>query len=344
MSKPANKTLIGAFVVGAAVLAVTAIVLFGSGRFFKDTDQWVAFFPGSVRGLNVGSPVVFRGVQVGQVTDIIVNFDTAELSVNIPVIFETDPERFRDVGDRVITDDKEIHRALVKQGLRAQLQLTSLVTGQLAINLDFFPDTAAKLFGVENAQLGDDVRDWQEIPTISTTLQDLEQALAQIDFKDMADDFKRAMDGIAELVSSAELRASVGELKETLVAVKTLARDMDSKIDPLANSLDQTLIDVRAGISDARELITNVDESATPLMSKIQNAVESAQVALIQANQTLKSLEQIAEEGTHLRFEVSATLREISAASRSVRVLSDFIEQHPDAVLRGRAAGTGGNE
>jgi paraquat-inducible protein B len=343
MSKPANKTLIGAFVVGAAVLTVAAIVLFGSGRFFKDTNKWVAFFPGSVRGLNVGSPVVFRGVQVGQVIDIIVNFDTAELSVNIPVIFETDPERFRDVGDRVITDDKEMHRALVEQGLRAQLQLTSLVTGQLAINMDFYPDTATKLVGVENAQLGDDVRDWQEIPTISTTLQDLEQALAQIDFKDMADDFKRAMDGVAKLVSSPELQASVSELKQTLIAVKTLARDMDSKIEPLATSLDQTLLDVRAGIGDARELIASVDESATPLMSKIQNATESAQIALEQANQTLKSLEQIAEEGTQLRYEVSATLREISAASRSVRVLSDFIEQHPDAVLRGRATGTGGN-
>jgi paraquat-inducible protein B len=67
MSKPANKTLIGAFVVGAVALAVAAIVLFGSGRFFKDMDQWVAIFPGSVKGLNVGSPVVFRGVQVGQV-------------------------------------------------------------------------------------------------------------------------------------------------------------------------------------------------------------------------------------------------------------------------------------
>jgi paraquat-inducible protein B len=151
------------------------------------------------------------------------------------------------------------------------------------------------------------------------------------------------MDGIAELVSSPELHASIGEIKDTLIAVKTLARDMDGKIEPLATSIDQTLTDVRAGIGDARELIARVDEGATPLMSKIQNAVESAQSALVQANQTLKSLEQIAEEGTQLRYEVSATLREISAASRSVRVLSDFIEQHPDAILRGRVNRTGEN-
>ena len=149
--------MIGAFVVGAVALAVAAIVLFGSGRFFKDTDKWVAIFPGSVKGLNVGSPVVFRGVQVGQVTEIIVNFDPGRIEVIIPVLYETDPERFRHIGPQVIADDKELHEALVAQGLRAQLQMQSLVTGQLVINMDFFPNSPAKLYGVAKAKLGDEV-------------------------------------------------------------------------------------------------------------------------------------------------------------------------------------------
>ena len=333
MSKPANKTLIGTFVVGAVVLAVAAIVLFGSGRFFKDTDEWVAFFPGSVKGLNVGSPVVFRGVQVGQVTGIIVNFDPSDISINIPVMFETDPDRFRSIGPRVITDDAEIHRALVSQGLRAQLQLQSLVTGQLMINMDFFPETPVKMFGVENAELGADVKPWWEIPTISTTLQDLEKALGQIDFKDITNDIKRAMDGIAKLATSPDLHESIGVLKQTLIDVQKLARNLDSKVEPLATSFDQTLVEARAGIGDARKLMA----------SNIKEAADAATTALDQANLTLKSIEGIAEEGTQLRHEVSAALREISAAARSVRVLSDFIEQHPDALLRGRATRTGGN-
>lgn len=324
--------MIGAFVVGAVALAVAAIILFGSGRFFKDTDSWVAFFPGSVRGLNVGSPVVFRGVQVGQVTDIIVNFDPKELSVNIPVIFETDPDRFRSVGPEVITDDKKMHEALVAQGLRAQLQLTSLVTGQLAINMDFFPNTPAKFFGVDKAQLNKNIKRWWEIPTISTTLQDLEEALGEIDFKDMADDFRRAMDGIATLATSPDLHASIGELKETLIAVKNLARNVDSKVEPLATSLDQTLVDVRAGIGDARKLMA----------TDIKDVANSAKAALDKASKTLASMENLADEGTQLRHEISAALIEVSAAARSVRVLADFIEQHPDAVLRGRVTRTGG--
>ncbi len=340
MSKPANKTMIGAFVVGAVVLAVAAIVLFGSGRFFKDTDEWVAFFPGSVKGLNVGSPVVFRGVQVGQVTDIIVNFDPFDISINIPVMFETDPGRFRSIGPRVITDDAEIHRALVSQGLRAQLQLQSLVTGQLMINMDFFPGTPVKMFGVENAELGVDVKPWWEIPTIPTPLQELEKALGEINIKEITEDVRRAMDGIAKLATSPDLHEGIGVLKQTLIDVQKLARNMDSRIGPLATSFDQTLVEARAGIGDARKLM---NEQAPALVSKIKKAAESATTALDQANLTLKSIEGVAEEGTQLRHEVSAALKEISAAARSVRVLSDFIEQHPDALLRGRATRTGGN-
>ena len=333
MSKPASKTLIGAFVVGAVALAVAAIVIFGSGRFFRDMDQWVAIFPGSVKGLNVGSPVVFRGVQVGQVTEIVVNFNPSTISAQIPVLFETDPNRFRHVGPEVIVDDKEFHRALVKQGLRAQLQMQSLVTGQLVVNMDFYPETPAKLYGVQKAKLGKEVKDWWELPTISTPLQDLEAALGEIDFKDITDDVRRAMDGIAKLATSPELHASILELKETLIAVRSLARNLDDKVEPLSTSLDQTLADVRAGIGDARELMA----------TDIKAALKSAKAALDKASKTLVSVENLADEGTQLRHEISATLTEISAAARSVRVLADFIEQHPDAVLRGRVTRTGGN-
>lgn len=332
MSKPANKTMIGAFVLGAVALAVAAIILFGSGRFFKETDTWVAFFPGSVKGLNVGSPVVFRGVQVGQVTDIIVNFDPTDISVNIPVIFETDPNRFRHIGPQVIADDKEFHKALISSGLRAQLQMQSLVTGQLVINLDFFTESQAKLLGVDRADLGKEFESWMEIPTIPTPLQELEKALSEINIKEITEDVRRAMDGIAELATSPELHASIGEIKETLITFKELARKVDSKVEPLATSLDQTLVEARAGIGDARKL----------MQTDIKQAAVSAKTALNQAGQTLKSIERLSEEGTQLRHEISIALAEIAAASRSVRVLTDFIEQHPDAILRGRAAQTGG--
>lgn len=340
MSKPANKTLIGAFVVGAVVLAVAAIVLFGSGKFFKKTEPWLTFFQGSVKGLNVGSPVVFRGVQIGQVTDIIVGFDAAQLDVLIPVFLEIDPEKFKDIGDRSQKSDPEMRSALIERGLRAQLQMQSLVTGQLLINIDFYPDTPAKLIGMDRFKDKMKFEDRWEIPSIPTPLQELEKALGELNIKEITEDIKKAMGGIAKLASSPELYEGIVVLKDTLMDVQKLARNLDSKVDPLSTSLDQTLVEARAGIGDARKLI---NEQAAPMLIQFKQAAESANTALDDADTTLKTIENLAEEGTQLRYEVSAALKEIAAASRSVRVLADFIEQHPDALIRGRAMPTGGN-
>jgi paraquat-inducible protein B len=340
MSKPANKTMIGAFVVGAVVLAVAAIVLFGSGKFFQKTEPWLTFFHGSVKGLNVGSPVVFRGVQIGQVTDIIVGFDATKLEVLIPVLFRVDPERFKDIGDSSQKSEKEMYSALIERGLRAQLQMQSLVTGQLLINIDFYPDSPVNLIGINRFKGEMKFEERWEIPSIPTPLQELEKALSELNIKEITEDVRRAMDGIAKLASSPDLHEGIGILKNTLIDVQKLARNLDSKLDPLATRIDQTLVEARAGIGDARKLM---NEQGPALVSKIKKAAESATTALVQANTTLKTIENLTEEGTQLRHEVSATLREIAAASRSVRVLSDFIEQHPDAILRGRAKEIGGN-
>ena len=338
MSKPANKTMIGAFVLIAVVLAVAAIVVLGSGKFFKKTSSWIAFFEGSVKGLNVGSPVMFRGVKVGEVTDIIVTINIAELSVLIPVIFETDSDKFKDVGDRTVTSDEQLHKALIKKGLKAQLQVQSLVTGQLMINLDFYPNTPATLVGMDKIKTLTGAKSWWEIPTIPTSMQELEKAISQLDVKELAEDIKRAMDGLAKLASSPDLHESIGIFKQTLTDTQKLVSNLNSKIEPLADSIEQTLIEARAGIGDVRKL---VNEQGPQLAANIKKAVESAGFALDQADTTLKSIEVIAQEGGQLRFEVSATLKEISAAARSVRILADFIEQHPDALIRGRAPQTG---
>jgi len=340
MSKPANKTMIGAFVVGAVALAVAAIILFGSGKFFRKTDLWLTFFQGSVKGLNVGSPVVFRGVQIGEVTDIIVGFDPTKLEVLIPVFFEVDPKKFQDIGTRVETSEADMHKALISRGMRAQLQMQSLVTGQLLINVDFYPDTPANLIGMERFKDKMEFREWWEIPSVPTPLQELEKALSELNIKEITEDVRKAMNGIAKLASSAELHEGIIVMKDTLMDVQKLARNLDSKLEPLATSIDQTLVEARAGIGDARKLIK---EQAPLLVSELKKSAEAATTALDHANETLKSIENLSEEGTQLRHEVSATLTEIAAASRSVRVLADFIEQHPDALLRGRVTRTGGN-
>ena len=100
MSKQANKTVIGIFVVGAIALAIAAVLILGSGKFFKQTFRAVCYFEGSVGGLNIGAPVVFRGVKIGSVTDVILRFDSTKLIFTIPVYIEIEPDKIAVIGAR----------------------------------------------------------------------------------------------------------------------------------------------------------------------------------------------------------------------------------------------------
>ena len=92
MNAKANKTLIGAFIIGALALAVAGIILFSSVGYFSQRPEYVMYFEGSVKGLYEGAPVVFRGVRIGSVKNISLHFDPDDASVRIPVQVQLDPQ------------------------------------------------------------------------------------------------------------------------------------------------------------------------------------------------------------------------------------------------------------
>ena len=143
MSKKASPTVIGAFVVGAMALVVVGILYFGSGQFMKKKDVFILYFKDSVKGLQIGAPVKYKGVRIGSVTDIKLRFNRETYSFYIPVIIETDPDRIEDFGGdaediRIYeeTSDEEIIEQMIEKGLRAQLQMQSLVTGLLFVQFE----------------------------------------------------------------------------------------------------------------------------------------------------------------------------------------------------------------
>ena len=126
MAKEANKTVIGLFVVGAIVLLVVALVVFGGGKFFKKTNRYVAFFEGSVKGLSVGAPVMFRGVRIGKVDDFQVYFDAKEDKFKIPVQLTLFTEKIHGVGmEEAFTEEENLKQwqKMLTDGFRAELQM-----------------------------------------------------------------------------------------------------------------------------------------------------------------------------------------------------------------------------
>ena len=146
LNQRVSPALIGAFVLGAALLAMTAVVLLGSGRFFRRTSAFVLYFPGSVNGLRVGAPVKFRGVEIGSVEDVRLQLQPDQSVYRIPVIIGIDPEKITSLGgSETILNSPAAYQNAIDGGLRGQLQTESFVTGLLFVALDFVPGSSATL-------------------------------------------------------------------------------------------------------------------------------------------------------------------------------------------------------
>ncbi len=355
MSKQANKTAIGMFVVGAVVLAVAAIVLFGSGKFFTDSTLYVSYFKGSVKGLRVGAPVVFRGVKVGEVTQLKIYYKTKDRSFEIPVIFKINAEALHDIGPPVEADQKHLDE-LIKLGLRAQLDNQSFVTGQLMINLDFYPDSKLRLMGKEGINLGKDI---YEIPTNRSFQQKIGKTIEEIPIGELAESLKNSLKGIEGFVTSEELRKSLLYFKQTLKEARDLVSHVDKKIEPLFADVQQTLKDAQAVLrnvdsqvdplagsiirtsDEARKLVKNVNQRVRPIQADLAKTTKSLRTALETAENSLEEVDGMVSENSEFRYQINIFLREITLMARSLRSFADYLERNPDALIRGKVTREG---
>ncbi len=324
MAKKANPAVIGGFVVGAAALLVVGVLVFGSGKFWKATRPWVSYFPGSVKGLQIGAPVTFRGVKIGQVTSIkaVLNVRDEPLTILTPVYWEYDTDMVETVGisraelNKMAAAGRPVDQLLIKRGLRAQLQLQSFVTGQKFIQIDFHPDTPIRLVGVDT--------DVPEYPTIPSSLAHLTKSLEELPLREIGDAALNLLHHADQLVNSPEVKAVLRSANETLKTYDKVGRNIDSKIIPQTSKLVKN-IDTQI-IPPTSKLVRDLDSQVTP----------AARDALKEAEATLATYRDLMAEGSPVRYELVVLLSEAAAAARSIRVLTDYLERHPEALLAGK--------
>ena len=363
MSKKANKTLIGVFVVAAIVMLVAAVLIFGSGKFFRERTQYVAFFEGSVRGLRIGAPVMFRGVTIGEVTDISLVYHMQDTSFEIPVIITLYPDKIVGMGiemtEQTPAEEDREWQQILEQGFRAQLEMQSLVTGQLMIEMDFHKDSPMKLYGIKDLKLGPDVK---EIPTIKSGLQELTKKIEQIPLEDIAADLRSSLRGINEFVNSPEFGKSLHYFKQVLRDARNFVRHLDTKVDPLFAQVDQTLLDAQKLLQNANDqieplatslirtsddtdkLIMNVNKRIGPIHADLNKTTASLRAALRSAESALNEVDEMIEDDSEVRYYIDVFLREMTMAARSVKNLANYLERNPDALLRGKVSKTSQEE
>ncbi len=306
MGKKVSPTMIGVFVVGAVVLALVGVAAFGSGRLFRRTQPFVLFFPSSVNGLRVGAAVKFKGVEIGEVTRIMIRLQPRVMPGNdrIPVIIALDQDRLTARGAAVSFTPEALEAALAR-GFSGQLQSESFVTGVLYIELDFRP-------GATRLLVADKDMPYPEIPTVPSALEEVQMKVTQLVNK----------------IASVDIDRAIVSVAETLDAVRTLATSPGLRA--ALESLDPTLRSVGDAATGVRTLASRLDGEVGPLAKSLSGAAQ-------QADGTFTSVRTLIEPGSPLAYQLSHTLTDLAEAARALRALAAELERNPSVLVRGKA-------
>ena len=323
MSAKKHPRLVGAFVLGAVALVLAAVLLLSSGDWFARRDRFTVYFPGSVRGLNKGAPVTFRGVKIGQVEDvkalltgqadpliqieavIEIRGGVVEVPPGVPPPFAAGatPEQFA--------------KALLERGIRARMMSASLLTGQKYVDLDFLPGEPARLAGLKPR--------YPELPTTPTAMEKLGDRaeeflakLAELPLAEMLEDLRKALSALRELLDSPDL--------EQLFASANRS----------AKKLEPVLEEARAALETAEKTLSTLSGEASQTAGEARQTLRDVRERLDQAERSLRTLEETLRGTDETRATATQALEELTRAMRALRNLVDYIQTHPEAVVLGK--------
>jgi paraquat-inducible protein B len=279
-------------------------------------QNWLLDFEGSVRGLKPGAPVEFKGIRVGKVLEGRLQFGKKASDIYISVLIETEPQRLIDKaavpGDE---DHRKFYDSLVAQGLRAQLKTGSLLTGQRFVDLDFHPSADPQKIIWEGQH--------PNFPTVQTTSEEILTVINNVANK--LEDFPvqqigRDLQAIVKNVKKVTQQFSSTEVKSIVSNVNDITGQVrDSDLGAFIANLNQTI------------------EGIGLLVNSMNTAVDTEfESMMVQAQETLLALEKILSTDSTLNQEATRALKEVADAAGRIRALADYLERHPDSLIRGK--------
>jgi len=278
---------------------------------FTQKIPFLVHFDGSVRGLHPGAPVEFRGITVGAVTSVDLAFDPATARIRIPVGIEIEPQRLVPGGlsrEELASNDHHRMAELVKRGLRAQLQSGNLLTGELLVDLTFAP-------GAPPAEL-DTSGPIPVIPSVPTTIEALQASVTAI------------MNKVAGL-----------PIEELLASLNRTAGGLDRLVN--APETQEALHALGPAMTQLRDSIARVETSAGPLLTSLRGTADAATTTLRRAESTLTATQRTIGSDSRLAGDIEGMMQELTRAARSIRVFADYLDRHPEALIRGKAGAAG---
>jgi paraquat-inducible protein B len=318
MKKGPSPQAVGAFVVGALVIAISLVVALGSGRLFSKTYPFVVYFRQSVAGLQTGAPVKFKGVTIGSVRSVQLSLregsDTAVslADARIPVIFEIDKRLLvREGVGWIDLEDRETAGRWIAEGLRVVLTMESLVTGRKYLDLEVLPGTPVTL--VSNPALG-----LIELPAGPGT--GVEELQLQLE------------DALRRL-TRLDIDSALNAFTRTMHAVERLVED---NLDPSANRLPGTLAQLDSTLRAFRALAVSLDSGVVPLRAELVTTVQNAAATSTALRETLLAMRAAAGPESPLMVRLEEALTRLASASYAIETLAEYLARNPSSPLRGK--------
>lgn len=331
MKSKISPTAVGIFIAGAIVIIFASVILFGSGKLFRQTKTLLLTFREPVTGLEVGSPVKLMGVNVGSVSDVSLGRGGTNNSTVINVLIELDRKQIQAVfrNDAVHLDDRKIWETTIQeQGLRGRVDVLSFLSGQLYIALDFYP-------GQPGFQLGRESKDgYWEIPTLPSTKQEMLQSLvtslqnfSEMDIKGLSSEFI----GLGGDLRSKLAQINVGQINTNLVDLLGEAQSLlgNPELSTAITNLNHTLgqLDQMAG---------KLNQNINPLLANVDVDLKKAGALLDEGIQTLLTLKTQVEPNSALMRELIGTLDHASEALNAIRQLAEELQRNPNSIITGK--------
>ncbi|MBS3964206.1 MAG: MCE family protein [Methylomonas sp.] len=338
MSKSVNPAVIGGFTLGAVLLLVAALLIFGAGKFGADRIRFVVFFESSLNGLEIGAPVKMQGVNIGQVVEIALHFDNKSGVLYKPVVLEIERSLLTGTGATALPAElehehlKESRDRLVASGMRARLETQSLLTGLLYVDFNFHPNRPPVFTGLEYKGLLEFPSVLATADELRSTAEEFARALRALPLDEIVQDLAGSLREIRTMLASDDMKQSREALLATLRSLEQSSQTLNSNLAPLMKSADRTVVDTSALVRDTHLLVSELQRQMPQLLSNTDKTLLAAISALNRAEGSLQKMGDAVGPDSAL----TDTLDAMRQASRSIRDLTDYLERHPEAVLSGK--------
>ncbi len=338
MSAKANPVVVGGFVISAIILIVISILLLSTGRFFKDDLRLMAVFPGSVKGLHVGSPVLFRGVNIGSVVKIKLYHNHETRQSVVPVYIDLKKEVLEIVNPNTdsaqLTKEQELEFMveMIKSGLHARLTMESLVSGRQMVEFEIEPGMPIELTGIDKKYL--------EIPTTESDLNKLQGLIKSLPMTELIDSLVVTVNEVNKLFADKDSRKIFSHIYGVISGSQKLIDNLNNQVIPLADSAQNNLAEVQVLLKNTEtqlsEILSELLVLSKSLSKQMTLLTQSGTNAFDKSEQAFSSLNTLVDDNSVTRHKLEQSLNELSRAAKSMRIFTEYLEQHPEALIQGK--------